>query len=291
MKEIILKTLDMAWRVLLVAAGYALALLLAGVILGMAGLLQAGTNALAAPALLWMFVGVLIMSLMLGLTARRLPATPVRHVIVWSILVYANVSAVTIEGIFFAPDLVSNGWITILQQLLPSLVTAVLVYYLFAPRPAVTPPGSIQRTWFSWVWRFALSAFIYLVAYWVFGGINFALVTRPYYEALGSPLAVPDPQTVLRAEMIRAVLIVLSVVPFLLTARMSLRRLVIWSGLLLFVIGGIVPLTWQAGSLAPQLLLASAVEIFFQNFTTGAAAALLLARPASVSSDRRLRPA
>ncbi|MEJ2754049.1 MAG: hypothetical protein P8169_15445, partial [Chloroflexota bacterium] len=118
-----------------------------------------------------------------------------------------------------------------------------------------------------------------------------ALVTRPYYEALGSPLAVPDPQTVLRAEMIRAVLIVLSVVPFLLTARMPLRRLAVWSGLLLFVIGGIVPLTWQAGSLAPQLLLASAVEIFFQNFTTGAAAALLLARPAAVSSDRRLRPA
>lgn len=48
---------------------------------------------------------------------------------------------------------------------------------------------------------------------------------------------------------------------------MPIRRLVLWSGLLLFIVGGIVPLTWQAGTLALPLLLASAVEIFCRNFT------------------------
>jgi hypothetical protein len=104
-------------------------------------------------------------------------------------------------------------------------------------------------------------------------------------------LTVPDPQVTLQAELIRAVLIVLSLLPFLLTAQMPVRRLAVWSGLLLFVIGGIVPLTWQAGLLALPLLLASAVEIFFQNFTTGVVTALLLAWPTVVPAVPRLHPA
>jgi hypothetical protein len=129
----------------------------------------------------------------------------------------------------------------------------------------------------------------YLAAYWLFGAINFALVTRPYYEAQGSPLDVPDPQITLQAELIRAVLIVLSLLPFLLTAQMPVGRLALWGGLLLFIVGGIVPLTWQAGSLPLPLLLASGVEIFFQNFTTGVVAALLLAWPAAEPVTIRLR--
>lgn len=291
MKQVIIKTMDMAWRVLVVGVGYTLALILSGVVLGMLGLLEADPNADATPVFLWMFFGSLIMGLMLGLAARQLPASAGRHVLIWTTLLFANIGSVIIEGYFFVPDLVSNVWVTVAQQFLPCLVTAVLVYTLFAPRPAATPALAIHRPWYHWLWRYALSAATYLAAYWLFGAINFALVTRPYYEAQGSPLAVPDPQITLQAELIRAVLIVLSVLPFLLTAQMPMRRLAVWSGLLLFVIGGIVPLTWQAGSLALPLLLASAVEIFCQNFTTGVAAALLLAWPTAVPAAPRLHPA
>jgi hypothetical protein len=114
-------------------------------------------------------------------------------------------------------------------------------------------------------------------------------VTRPYYEAQGSPLAVPDPQITLLAELIRAVLIVLSLLPFLLTAQMPLRQLAVWSGLLLFIVGGIVPLTWQMAALPLPLLMASAVEIFCQNFTTGAVTAMLLAGTTAVFAMPRLR--
>ena len=293
MKQLIYKTIDMAWRMLVVAIGYTLALVLAGVIMGMLGLLQADANQQtdATAVFLWTLVGGLVMGLILGLTARRLPASATRHVLIWSVLLFANIGSVIIEGYFFVPELVSNVWVMLAQQLLPSLVTAVLVYWLFAPRPAQTPAIAIHRTWYHWLWRYALSAFTYLAAYWVFGAISFALVTRPYYEAQGSPLAVPDPQITLQAELIRAVLIVLSLLPFLLTAQTSIRRLAVWSGLLLFIIGGIVPLTWQAGTLALPLLLASAVEIFCQNFTTGVVTALLLAWPTAVPAIPSLRPA
>ncbi|MCA9872145.1 MAG: hypothetical protein KC441_00760 [Anaerolineales bacterium] len=282
------KILDMTWRVLVVGVGYAAALVISGVVLGMLGLLQGSMNAEAAPAFLWMFIGGLIKALTLGIVARRLPATGKRHALVWTVLTFANVSAVIIEGYFFVPDLVSNVWITILQQLLPCLVTAVLVYWLFAPRPAANPVAVIHRSWPQWLWRFALSAATYGVTYWLFGALNFALVTRPYYEAQGSPLAVPDPLITVQAELIRAVLIVVSLLPFLLTARMPIRRLAVWSGLLLFIIGGIVPLTWQAGTLALPLIVASAVEIFCQNFTTGFVAALLLVGPTAVRAAPRL---
>lgn len=291
MKQVIVKTIDMAWRVLVVGIGYTLTLIVSGVVLGMLGLLTADPDANAAPVFWWMFFGSLVMGLMLGVVARRLPASAARHVLIWTVLLFANIGAVIIEGYFFVPDLVTNVWVTVAQQLLPCLVTAVLVYTLFAPRPAATPALAIHRPWYHWLWRYALSAATYLAAYWVFGALNFALVTRPYYEAQGSPLAVPDPQITLQAELIRAVLIVLSVLPFLLTAQMPMRRLAVWSGLLLFVIGGIVPLTWQAGSLALPLLLASAVEIFCQNFTTGVAAALLLTWPTAVPAAPRLHPA
>jgi hypothetical protein len=291
MKQRMGKIWALVWRALVVGIGYTLALLVSGMVLGMLGLLQGEMNADAAPVFLWMFFGAVIMGLTLGVIAPRIPASAARHVLIWTVLLFVNIGAVIIEGYFFVPDLVSNVWVTVAQQFLPCLVTAVLVYTLFAPRPAVTPALTIHRPWYHWLWRFVASAATYLAAYWLFGAINFALVTRPYYEAQGSPLAVPDPQITLQAELIRAVLIVLSVLPFLLTAQMPVRRLAVWSGLLLFVIGGIVPLTWQAGSLALPLLLASTVEIFCQNFTTGVVAALLMAWPTAVSALPRLHPA
>lgn len=115
MKQLIVQTIDMTWRVLVVGIGYTLALILSGVVLGMMGLLAADTNTEAAPVFMWMFLGSLVMGLMLGLVARRLPASAARHVLIWTVLLFANISAVIIEGYFFVPDLVSNVWVTVAQ--------------------------------------------------------------------------------------------------------------------------------------------------------------------------------
>ena len=292
-----------AGRVLVVALGYTLTLVAAGVVLGAVGLLSADTAVTTtdvSSALLWTFVASLAIGATLGLAARHIAAAATAPVLVWGTLLFANLAAVAIEGKFFAPELVPNLPAALLQQLLPCLVTAWLIHRLFAPRQEAAPIAEtrfaetrfrIHRPWYSWLWRFGLSAFSYLAAYFVFGAINFALVTGPYYQAQGIPLDVPAPQIVLMAELVRAPLIVLSVLPFLLMAPMPRRRLVIWSGMLLFIIGGVVPLTWQIGSLPLPLLLASGVEIFCQNFATGAVAAWLLAAPSPAPMMAKLRSA
>lgn len=293
MNSLISRSFDVLWRALVIAVGYVLALLLGGVLLGMLGLLDpsSAANVDFVTTFGWMFVGALLMGVTAGVAARQVAASAPRHLLIWSALLFCNIGAVIIEGHFFAPDMVGSLGPSLAQQVAPCLVSAWLVYRLFA-RAATTPAQPVaRRAWHSWLWRLGLSAATYFAAYWLFGALNYALITGPYYEAQGTPLAVPDPRTVLVVEALRAVLIVLALLPFLLTAQMPVRRLALWSGMLLFIVGGIVPLTWQAGTLPLPLLAASAVEIFLQNFTTGAVAALLIGAPTAAVAAPRLRPA
>lgn len=130
--------------------------------------------------------------------------------------------------------------------------------------------------WYSWTWCLILSAVSYLAFYFVVGGLNYQLVTKPYYETHAGGLTVPPVHVVLVVESIRAVLIVFSVFLFVLSARGARRQLMSSTGWLLFAVGGIIPLLWEISSLPIFLLAASAVEIFFQNFFTGVVAARLL---------------
>ncbi len=131
---------------------------------------------------------------------------------------------------------------------------------------------------FTWVWRYLTSTLSYVVFYFIFGTINYYYVTKPYYDSNVSSLVVPEPSIVLVAEIIRAQLIVISILPLILSARISKQKLALYCGLILFVIGGIVPLLLQIGNLPPVLLASSGVEIFFQNFLTGMVVVLLLGR-------------
>ena len=71
-----------------------------------------------------------------------------------------------------------------------------------------------------------------------------------------------------------------SLVPLLLFWRAPIRRLMLTSAALLFLIGGVVPLLWQIGSLPTFLLIASGWEILAQNGLAGLVAAWLLRIPA-----------
>lgn len=105
------------------------------------------------------------------------------------------------------------------------------------------------------MWRFLASALSYLFFYFVIGRLNYRLVTQPYYESHAGGLTVPPAQTILAVESVRCLFIVFSVFLFLLSVRGNKHQLMISAGWLLF---------------------ASAVEIFFQNFSTGAVAAFLM---------------
>jgi hypothetical protein len=185
-----------------------------------------------------------------------------------------------IEGYFFAPALIGDALPALLiQQLIVALAASWVITILFASKETTAPVPPVNRSIPSWIWHFALATLAYVVFYFIFGSINYILVTKPYYETHAGGLDVPPVQVTLAAEVVRGTLIALSVLPFLLTVPADKKRLGAWTGFLLFAIGGLVPLTMQVGALPLFLLIASAWEIFAMNFTTGWVLARLLGRP------------
>lgn len=270
------KAAGIIWRSFLVGAGYAFALIIGGMIANMVGTSMPEVED-SLSSLVWSFLGGTIMGIFLGPIASSVTFSRVRHILVWSSIILFNLVSVIIEGYYFAPLLIGDSLTgLILQQIFAAFITGWFITLLFTSREtgkSITPPA---RSFISWSWRFAMSALSYLVFYFLFGALNFALVTEPYYESHAGGLQVPVLSTILSAELIRSVLIILSILPFFLSVQIGKKRLMLLSGLILFSVGGLVPLTMQVGALPLVLLAASAVEIFFQNFSTGTVAALLL---------------
>jgi hypothetical protein len=269
--------LNALWRGVVVGVAYIAAMMLAGIVFGVLGLVPAASGN-ATVSLTWVLIACILLGLYLGPLAARTTATRRQHALIWAAVIFFNMGAVMLEGAFFAPDLVSIPVpLLAFQPFLAALVAGGLIALLFA-RPGQTAAFRQtlrRRTWFAWLWRFLLASVSYLLFYLVFGALNYNLVTGPYYASHAGGLAVPAPATVLMVELVRAPLLALSVVLLILAARDTRRRTLLSAGLTLFWVGGVVPLTLQLGNLPAPLLLASGVEIFLQNFLTGVVAGWL----------------
>ena len=267
-----------SWRSILVALGYLAGLILAGMIGAILGE-KLSTEANSISSFAKLFVASLLLGVFLGPFASRLTLSRGQHFILWGSLILFNLGSVMIEGAYFAPDLVSIPVpMLVAQQLLATAGAALVITRVFAAsgQSASWLIALRTRSWYSWIWRFIASAMSYLVFYFVIGGLNYQLVTKPYYESHAGGLTVPAPGIVFLIESIRGLLIVFSIFLFLLSARGTRRQLMVSTGWLLFAIGGIIPLIWQIGTLPLFLLAASALEIFFQNFLTGVVTARLM---------------
>jgi hypothetical protein len=243
--------------------------------------------------LLLLVVSILLLGVFLGPFAARLRLSRLQHFILWWSLILFNLGSVALEGAYFAPSLVTIPIPVLLaQQFLATAGAALAVTYLFASRGISSSWSTAlcTRPWYSWLWRFLLSAFSYLAFYFIFGGLNYSLVTKPYYDTHAGGLTVPAPEVVLILESIRGLLIVFSVFLLLLSIRGRRLGLMSMTGWLIFAIGGIIPLIWQVNSLPLFLLFASAIEIFFQNFLTGAVAAWLMGIEERTESETRTAP-
>jgi hypothetical protein len=264
---------------LLVGATFVMAVVIGGMIVTMLGFsLPKAENPTAS--LMWFFAGGVIAGLSLGPVASSIPAARTRHLFVWGSLIFLNIASVAIEGYFFAPKLIGDALPALLiQQLLTALAAGWVITVLFGSKETTAPVPPVNRSIPSWIWRFALATLAYVVFYFIFGSINYMLVTKPYYETHAGGLDVPPVQVTLAAEVVRGALIALSVLPFLHTFRADKKRVALQTGFLLFAIGGLVPLTMQVGALPLFLLIASAWEIFAMNFSVGIILARLLRRP------------
>jgi hypothetical protein len=269
-----------AWRSFVVAIGYALGLMAAGIIGGMLGWpVSSGSTAGNQSGAVVMLISAILLGVFLGPVAARLALSRLQHFFLWLTLIIFNLGSVALEGAYFAPNLVKTPVPVLLAQQLFAAAGASLAITRLFGRPGLSFSwlGSLRwRSWPSWLWRFLVSALSYVVFYWIFGGLNYALVTKPYYESQAGGLTVPAPGTVLILESIRGLLIVFSVLLLLLSMRGTRKQFVTTTGWLVFAVGGIIPLCWQITTLPLLLLFASAIEIFFQNFLTGAVSARLM---------------
>lgn len=223
------------------------------------------------------------MAAVLGPAASWVHTSRGRSMFIWASNVYLNLASVVIEGYFFAPGLLPGALVprVLVLQALSSVILAAAIAFFFPPSAeGPKKKALVKRSPLSWAARFLASAASYLFFYYFFGAINYLLVTGPYYEA-HPELAVPAAATVIKLASFRSLLIVLSLLPLITSLHLPKRKGALLCGFLLFLVGGAVPLLTQTSALPPVLLVASAGEIFFQNFLTGVVAALLLRRPAA----------
>ncbi|HET7465405.1 MAG TPA: hypothetical protein VFL29_01950 [Candidatus Dormibacteraeota bacterium] len=209
---------------------------------------------------------------------------------VWFALVFLNLAAVAVEGTLFAPAAAppSSLGANLIRLLAAAVVVAGLASALLGRRDVTHAPGAPVRPMSAWLWRLLAAAAIYIVLYLVIGGVNYTLVTRPYYESHAGSLVVPPAQTVLLYEPVRGLLIALSVLPLTLALRIQPRAAAVVAGVMLFVVGGLVPLLPQ--TLLPLYLrVASLWEIFGQNFLTGVACAYLFMARGHAAEHRQAR--
>jgi hypothetical protein len=272
------RSVNFLGKCVLVAIGYLAGLFLAGFLCSLLGF-SLSTKGGSGSSFILIFIASMLLGVLLGPYASHLPLSSGQHFILWGSLILFNLGSVIIEGAYFAPDLVSIPIpVLMAQQILATTGAALVITKVFARQGRSTSWQNTlrMRPWYSWIWRFLVSAASYLSFYFVIGGLNYQLVTEPYYASHAGGLTVPPLHTILAVESVRCLFIVFSVFLFLLSARETRSRLMIDTGWLLFAMGGIVPLFWQVGTLPLILLLASAVEIFLQNFSTGVVSALLL---------------
>jgi len=186
---------------------------------------------------------------------------------------------VMIEGAAFAPATQSPSAmpIAVLQQMIVAILVglATIAGMRRSRSDGAEPVQGRARSLTSWAVRYATCALIYVALYFVVGAINFMFVTGPYYRAGVAGLVVPPPEIVLFVAAVEGALMPLAVLPLLYLLPGSRRRRALVSGTSLFILGAVVPLI-VAPSLPLFLRVSSAVEILFQKFPAGVAAAALL---------------
>lgn len=253
-----------------VAATYAAGRLLAGAV-GQA--IAPGSSGVELPSEV---AAAVVVGATLGWLAPMVTGSSAARTGSLTVVLFASVAAVMLEGSAFAPSLspIDRLPLELTLQLGVSLSTAAVAVALSSPTPG-RPPAS-RPSILRLGWGVVASALVYVAAYFVTGAVNYALVTGPYYATHAGVLVTPPPSVVLAVAVIEGLALALGTVP--LARRLAGPR---WTralvcGLTLWVLGGLVPLL-QAASLPDVLRVASAIEILFQKWPLGIAVVWLTA--------------
>lgn len=269
-------------RVAIVAIGYTVLSLGIEALLTAANLLADPTSAQSITTeLVPLLAAGTVIGAVLGPVATHTPGSRRWHLFVWTTLIFLNTTGVILEGVFFAPDLapIAELPMGLVSQFLIAVGTAGLVTGLFIPPGQdLETPGTVP-TWQAMTLYIFAGAVVYVVLFFLVGGLNYTFVTEPYYAAHDIGLVTPPLDVILALELLRGVLLVLSILPFLQTYPGADRRRQLLAATLLFVFAGLVPLLLQLYTLPRFLLFASGYEILLQVGPVGVLLAFLVPNP------------
>jgi len=242
---------------------------------------------LNAMNILTTIAGVGVMVFLLAALSSLWP-WPLKDRIIALFLLYYFVQDVPslIEYYFF-----SEGTATVIigglaTGLVSAALAACLIAWMFRPEMESSRFGSALAGWFgqrrmlSWLWRLVAAMVAYLLLYIVIGGIAFQF-TEPYYTdpAYGLELVLPEGGLALIAKIqpVRTVIFLVGLSGLLVGLGGNTRRVALWAGAALFIVGGLSPLLTGAYHWPAALRIYHTIEIFFQNVPAGYIFALLLA--------------
>ena len=219
-----------------------------------------------------MFLSGFIISIIGGIIIKNLHLPKSRVFIALFLMLFLNVVTQMLEALFFAPGLVS--WETAPgifgQQAIMYLFISAGITLLFRYNGEVSEVIKRQKRSFrGWLGRIILSSGSYVLFYFIFGSINAALITGDYYRSEVRGLHLPSTLEILMLEPVRAALLVLSVIPLVIYLRISKKKCATIVGMVLFIIGGLLPMLQQLNTLPTAVAVSSIFEMFFQFFLTG----------------------
>jgi len=173
----------------------------------------------------------------------------------------------------FREQAVRNLSGVIILYVIAAAALAVLSTLLKLNRPSET--RLVHRPSLSAPFFVLLSGFSYLIYYFVFGAITYQFFTKVYY---------PNAQQVAGGlgvwfwgiQIVRGVLMTLSVLPMIYTLRMKRWHAAIAVGLVIWITGGAGPLLVPVIGMGVAQRLIHTVEIFTQNFLLGVTTVMLL---------------
>ena len=261
-------------RSMLLGLIYALVNALAATILGSFSRLAPSIDNLA----IWFFTGTLVCLSLSPFVIHSHRSRRFTIFAVWAVLAFVRVFGLGIEGALFKPAAAMNAVLGASIGILTALIIAWAAVKLLLPAGQESVV-TLKRKWWEWAWRVLLVGGVYFACYFIFGATNFVLYTKSFYE--NNPqygLARPEAGIIFLAQLVRGPLFGLGSLFILLTvAHLPRRRIAVWLGILLFIVGGLAPyveITFRTMPIGFNL--ATITELFLQNFLTGILAAYIL---------------
>ncbi|AOT68937.1 hypothetical protein [Geosporobacter ferrireducens] len=269
----IIKTcFEFLWKGLIIGSLNLFSLILAGAVLTNLGLKFPEVKSSYGYITFIMFLSGFIVSVIFGIVAKKLSLSKLRVFIVLFVMLVLNSVTQILEAFYFAPGIVNIEVAPAIfgQQVIMWLFISAGIAFLYRFKSEDDIGFKIQsRSWIDWIVRIIISSGSYVLFYYVFGSINALLFTGEYYLSQVNGLQIPSATEIIVLETIRAIILVLSILPVILNLKIQKKEVMITVGMVLFIIGGLLPMLQQFNSLPTVLIVASTVEMFFQFFLTG----------------------